>query len=124
VRASAAGLLVWRRSAIPGFGFTLALTAFYLAVIVVVPLAALFAKASTLGLSGIAASVVEPRVGAALRVSFGMALAAAALSGLVGAPIAWALTRYRFPARRLFDAAIDLPFALPTAVAGIELSTL
>ena len=67
---------------------------------------------------------MQPRVAAALRVSFGVSLAAAVLSALIGAPIAWALARYRFPARRLFDAAIDLPFALPTAVAGIALSTL
>ena len=113
-----------RRSAIPGFGFTLGVTALYLAVIVVIPLGALLARASGLGLAGIAEIAMQPRVAAALRVSFGVALAAAVLSALIGAPVAWALARYRFPARRLFDAAIDLPFALPTAVAGIALSTL
>ena len=113
-----------RRSAIPGFGFTLGVTALYLAVIVVIPLGALLARASSLGFAGIAEIAMQPRVAAALRVSFGVSLAAAVLSALIGAPVAWALARYRFPARRLFDAAIDLPFALPTAVAGIALSTL
>ena len=122
--ANAGILTTRRRSAIPGLALTLAVTAVYLALIVVIPLGALFAKASMLGLGGILEVAMQPRVAAALRVSFGMALAAATLSAMVGAPIAWALTRYRFPGRRLFDAAIDLPFALPTAVAGISLSTL
>ena len=108
----------------PGLKFTLGVTALYLAIIVVIPLGVLLARASSLGPAGIAAIALQPRVEAALRVSFGVAFAAAAFSGLIGAPIAWALARYRFPAKRLFDAAIDLPFALPTAVAGISLSTL
>jgi sulfate transport system permease protein len=123
--SATAGILpLPRRSAIPGFGLTLGVTALYLAIIVVIPLGALLTKASGLGLMGIAHIAAQPRVAAALGVSFGTALAAAILSALIGAPIAWALARYRFPARRLFDAAIDLPFALPTAVAGIALSTL
>jgi sulfate transport system permease protein len=122
--ATAGILPLPRRSAIPGFGLTLGVTALYLAIIVVIPLGALVARASGLGLMGIAHIATQPRVAAALGVSFGTALAAAILSALIGAPIAWALARYRFPARRLFDAAIDLPFALPTAVAGIALSTL
>ncbi|HEY5204831.1 MAG TPA: sulfate ABC transporter permease subunit CysT [Roseiarcus sp.] len=122
--AATAGFLPFRRrSAIPGLRLTLAVTALYLLLIVVVPLAALLIRASSLGLMGIAGIAMQPRVAAALRVSFGVSLLAAFLSALVGAPIAWALARYRFPARRLFDAAIDLPFALPTAVAAIALST-
>jgi sulfate/thiosulfate transport system permease protein len=113
-----------RRSAIPGLGLTLGVTALYLVIIVVIPLGALLVRASSLGLMGIAHIAAQPRVAAALGVSFGVSTAAAVLSALVGAPIAWALARYRFPAQRLFDAAIDLPFALPTAVAGIALSTL
>ena len=113
-----------RRSAIPGLKLTLAVTALYLGVIVVIPLGTLLVRASSLGFAGIADIAMQPRIAAALRVSFGVSLLAAFLSAFVGAPIAWALARYRFPARRLFDAAIDLPFALPTAVAGIALSTI
>jgi sulfate/thiosulfate transport system permease protein len=113
-----------RRSAIPGFGLTLGVTALYLAVIVAIPLGALLARVSSVGLIRIAHIAAQPRVAAALGVSFGVSLGAAVLSALIGAPIAWALARYRFPAQRLLDAAIDLPFALPTAVAGIALSTL
>ena len=113
-----------RRSAIPGLKLTLAVTALYLSVIVVIPLGTLLVRASSLGFAGIADIAMQPRIAAALRVSFGVSLLAAFLSAFVGAPIAWALARYRFPARRLFDAAIDLPFALPTAVAGIALSTI
>jgi sulfate transport system permease protein len=123
--AATSGILpLPRRSAIPGLGLTLGVTGLYLAIIVVIPLGALFFKASGLGLARIAEIAMQPRVAAALGVSFGVALAAAAVSALIGAPIAWALARYRFPAQRLFDAAIDLPFALPTAVAGVALSTL
>jgi sulfate/thiosulfate transport system permease protein len=123
--ASAAGALpIRRRSAIPGFGLTLGVTGLYLALIVVIPLGALFFKASSLGLMGIVDIATQPRVAAALRVSFGISLAAAAIAALIGGPIAWALARYEFPGLRLLDAAIDLPFALPTAVAGIALSTL
>jgi sulfate/thiosulfate transport system permease protein len=123
--AAMAGFLpLRRRSAIPGLKLTLAVTALYLGVIVVIPLGTLLVRASSLGLTGIADIAMQPRIAAALRVSFGVSLLAAFLSAFVGAPIAWALARYRFPARRLFDAAIDLPFALPTAVAGIALSTI
>ena len=86
--------------------------------------AALVAKASALGPAGILAVVSEPRVLAALRVSFGTALAAAAIDAVLGLLIAWVLVRYRFPGRRLADALVDLPFALPTAVAGISLTAL
>ncbi|HEX4554320.1 MAG TPA: sulfate ABC transporter permease subunit CysT [Xanthobacteraceae bacterium] len=111
-------------SALPGFGLTLGYTLFYLGVIVLLPLAALVAQAAGLGLGGIWAVATEERVLAALRTSFGLAFAAALVDSLFGLVIAWVLTRYQFPGRRLLDAAVDLPFALPTAVAGISLATL
>ncbi len=111
-------------SALPGFGLALGYTLFYLGVIVLLPLAALVAEAAGLGLRGIWAVATEPRVAAALRTSFGLALAAALTDCVVGLLIAWVLTRYQFPGRKLLDAAVDLPFALPTAVAGIALATL
>jgi sulfate/thiosulfate transport system permease protein len=113
-----------RLSALPGFGLTLGYTLFYLGIIVLLPLAALVAQAAGLGLGGIWAVVTEERVLAALRTSFGLAFAAALVDSLFGLLIAWVLTRYQFPGRRLLDAAVDLPFALPTAVAGISLATL
>jgi len=113
-----------QQSALPGFGLAFGYTLFYLGFIVLLPLAALVAEAAGLGLRGLWAAATEPRAVAALRISFGLALAAAAVDSMFGALIAWVLTRYRFPGRRLLDAAVDLPFALPTAVAGIALATL
>jgi len=111
-------------SALPGFGLTLGYTLFYLSVIVLLPLAALLVEASGVGPRGIWKIAMEPRVAAALRTSLGLAAAAALTDCVFGVLIAWVLTRYRFPGRKLLDAAVDLPFALPTAVAGISLSTL
>ena len=111
-------------SVLPGFGLALGYTVLYLALIVLLPLAALVAQAAGLGLGGIWKIAIEPRVVAALRTSFGLAFAAAVADGLVGLLVAWVLTRYQFPGRKLLDASIDLPFALPTAVAGIALATL
>ena len=111
-------------SALPGFGLALGYTVFYLGIIVLLPLAALVAEAAGLGLRGIWAVATETRVLAALRVSFGLAFAAALVDCVFGLLIAWVLTRYQFPGRELLDAAVDLPFALPTAVAGIALATL
>jgi sulfate/thiosulfate transport system permease protein len=111
-------------SALPGFGLALGYTLFYLGIIVLLPLAALVAEAAGLGFRGIWAVATETRVLAALRVSFGLAFAAALVDCAFGLLIAWVLTRYRFPGRKLLDAAVDLPFALPTAVAGIALATL
>ena len=111
-------------SAIPGFGLALGYTLLYLGLIVLIPLAALVLKAASLGFGGIWAVATEPRVLAALRISFGLSLAAAIVDSIFGLLVAWVLTRYRFPGRKLFDAAVDLPFALPTAVAGIALATL
>ena len=109
---------------LPGFGLALGYALFYLGIIVLLPLAALLLKASGLGLSGLWAVATEPRVLAALRISFGLALAAAIVDSIFGLLVAWVLTRYQFPGRRLIDATVDLPFALPTAVAGIALATL
>ena len=111
-------------SVLPGFGLALGFSLFYLGVIVMLPLAALVAAAAGLGLGGIWSVAIEPRTLAALRTSFGLAFAAAIADSMLGLLVAWVLTRYQFPGRRLLDAAIDLPFALPTAVAGIALATL
>jgi sulfate transport system permease protein len=113
-----------RRSVIPGFGLTLGLTLSYLAVIVLIPLAALFLKAGEIDARAFLALLRDPRVISAFRVSFGIALAAALINAVVGLLIAWVLVRHRFPGRRLLDGLVDLPFALPTAVAGIALATL
>jgi sulfate transport system permease protein len=118
-------LAVWRRpSPLPGFGLAMGVTLAYLALVVLIPLSALVIRASGLGAAKIAAIALDARVLAALRVTFGVAFAAAAIDVLFGLLIAWVLTRYRFPGRRFFDALVDLPFALPTAVAGISLATL
>jgi sulfate transport system permease protein len=111
-------------SPLPGFGVTMTFTLAYLAAIVLIPLGALVARAAHLGLPGIAHIAIDARVLASLRVTFGVSLAAALIDVVFGALIAWTLTRYRFPGRRFFDAVVDLPFALPTAVAGIALATL
>ena len=112
------------RRVIPGFGLGMGITLFWLSLIVLVPLAGLFLKAAGLGVGGIWQIWSEPRVLAALRLSFLTALAAAAFNTVLGTWVAWVFVRYRFPGRRLFDAMIDLPFALPTAVAGIALTAL
>ncbi|HYG06851.1 MAG TPA: sulfate ABC transporter permease subunit CysT [Stenotrophomonas sp.] len=109
---------------IPGFGLSLGITFVWLGLIVLIPLLGVFVKTSGLGWSGVWQVWSEPRVLSALRVSFGTALAAAAFNALMGTWVAWVLVRYRFPGKRLFDAMIDLPFALPTAVAGIALTAL
>jgi sulfate transport system permease protein len=109
---------------LPGFGVTMGITLFFLSAVVLLPLAALFAKASLLAPSQALALLTSPRTLAAFRVSFGIALIAALVDGVVGVLAAWVLVRYRFPGRRLLDALVDLPFALPTAVAGIALTSL
>lgn len=109
---------------IPGFGITFGYTLTCLGVIVLLPLAALVVKASGLGLSGIWDVATDPRVASALRVSFGVSLLAALTASVFGGIVAWVLTRYDFPGRKLADAVVDLPFALPTAVAGIALASL
>ena len=115
----------WKEpSVLPGFAPAMGFTLVYLSLLVLIPLAALIARPWEHGLAGVLHTVAEPRVQAALRLSFGAALGAAALNSVMGVVVAWALTRYRFPGRRLLDAAVDLPFALPTAVAGIALAAI
>lgn len=111
-------------SVIPGFGLTLGFTLAYLSVLVLVPFAALGLKASGVGWAGFVAILSDARVQAAFRVSFGTAFVAALLNGVFGLLVAWVLVRYAFPGKRIVDALVDLPFALPTAVAGIALTTL
>ena len=109
---------------LPGFSLTMGYTLVYVSLIVLIPLSAAFLRSAELGPEKFWQVVTTPRVLASLRLSFGAALLAAAINGVFGFIIAWALTRQRFPGRRLFDAIIDLPFALPTAVAGIALTAL
>lgn len=109
---------------LPGFGLTLGYTLIYLSLMVLIPLAAIFIKAASLSWAEFWAIVSAPRVVASFQLSFGAALAAAAINALFGLMLAWTLVRYSFPGRKLMDALIDLPFALPTAVAGISLAAL
>ena len=111
-------------SVLPGFRLTLGVTLSYLGVLVLIPLAALVAQAAGAGWEGFRAELVSPRTLSAFRVSFGIALAAALANGIFGLLVAWVLVRYSFHGRRIVDAMIDLPFALPTAVAGIALTAL
>jgi sulfate transport system permease protein len=108
---------------LPGFAPALGFTLLYLSLIVLIPAAALAARPWEHGWSGFWAVALSPRVLAALRLSFGAAFAAAAVNAVMGLIVAWALVRYEFPGKRLADAVVDLPFALPTAVAGIALAT-
>ena len=113
-----------RKRVVPGFGLSLGYTLAWLGLIVLIPLAGLLIKAGGLGWQGLWAVWTEPRVLAALKLSFGTAFAAAAFNALMGTLVAWVFVRYPFPGKRVFDAMIDLPFALPTAVAGIALTSL
>jgi len=109
-------------SVIPGFGLALGFTVAALSLIVLIPLSALVLRAASIGPVGFWAIASDPRVLAALRLSFGSALIAAAINTVFGLLLSWILVRYRFPGRRFIDAAVDLPFALPTAVAGIAMA--
>jgi sulfate transport system permease protein len=125
--AAAVAKREWRfrqPSVIPGFGLTLGFVLFYLSVVVLIPIAALIMRPWELGLEGVWNAVTAPRVLAALKLSFGAAAAASMINGVFGLLIAWVLVRYPFPGRRIVDALVDLPFALPTAVAGIALTVL
>jgi sulfate/thiosulfate transport system permease protein len=113
-----------RRGTLPGFGLTMGLTLTWLSVIVLIPLAGLFLKTFELSLDQFWAILSSRRTLNALRISFGLAFAAALVNLVMGTVVVWALVRYRFPGRRLFDAIVDVPFALPTAVAGIALTAL
>ena len=112
------------RRVLPGFRLSLGFTLFYLALIVLIPLSALFLKTFTLTWGGFIDAVTSPRVMASYRLSFGASLIGAFLNVIFGGIVAWVLVRYRFPGKRIIDALVDLPFALPTAVAGIALTTL
>jgi sulfate/thiosulfate transport system permease protein len=113
-----------RRSVLPGFGLSLGFTLAYLGLIVLVPLSAAFARTAGMGGHAFLAAVTSPRVLAAYRLSFGASFAAALVNTFFGLIVAWVLVRYPFPGRRIVDALVDLPFALPTAVAGIALTAL
>jgi sulfate/thiosulfate transport system permease protein len=117
--------LRWHRpSVIPGFGITLGVTLTWLAVIVLIPLGALFLKTAELSPAEFIAVVTSNRTLNALKLSFGISLLAAFINLVFGTLVVWALVRYDFPLRRLFDAIVDIPFALPTVVAGIALAAL
>ncbi|MCZ8035954.1 MAG: sulfate ABC transporter permease subunit CysT [Novosphingobium sp.] len=121
----AAAPSAWRRpSVLPGLGLSLGITLTALSLVVLIPLAALFIKAASAGPAEIWAIATSPRTLAALRLSFLGALFAACVNTVFGLILAWVLVRYDFPGRRLIDAAVDLPFALPTAVAGIALAAI
>jgi len=109
-------------SVLPGFGLTLGFSTFFLSAVVLIPLAALVTKTATMGWDDLVRTLLDPRAVASYRLSFGASLLAATLNGVFGFIIAWTLTRYEFPGRKLIDALIDMPFALPTAVSGIALT--
>ncbi|NGQ96752.1 sulfate ABC transporter permease subunit CysT [Brevibacillus sp. SYP-B805] len=111
-----------KRNVLPGFGLTMGYTLVYLSLLVLIPLSLLFVKSASLSWSQFWEVIANPRVLAAYRLSFGASLLAAALNTVCGLLVAWVLTRYTFPGKRLIDGLVDLPFALPTAVAGISLT--
>jgi len=112
------------RSVIPGFGLTLGYTMLYLSLIVLIPLSALFFKTAAAPWEHVWETVASPRVLAAFRLSLGASLVAALVNAVFGLAVAWMLVRYAFPGKRIVDAVVDLPFALPTAVSGIALTTI
>jgi sulfate transport system permease protein len=116
--------LLRRHSVLPGFDLALGFALLYLSLIVLIPLSAAFLKTFTLSWAQFVDAVATPRVLASYRLTFGASFAAAALNAVFGLVIAWVLVRYRFPAKRFVDALVDLPFALPTAVAGIALTAI
>jgi sulfate transport system permease protein len=118
-------LTSWRKpSVLPGFGLTMGYTIFYLSLLVLIPLSGLLWKSTSLSWDQFLATVMAPRVLASYRLSFGGAFIGALINAVFGFLVAWVLVRYRFPGRRVLDALVDLPFALPTAVAGIALTTI
>jgi sulfate transport system permease protein len=123
-RRSWRSLLDVKHSVLPGFSLALGYSVVYLGLIVLIPLSSVFLKSASLGWEGFWQVVTHPRVIASFRLSFGASLAAAGVNAVFGLLFAWVLVRYRFPGKGLIDALVDLPFALPTAVAGIALATL
>jgi len=116
--------LLRRHTVLPGFDLALGFTLLYLSCIVLIPLAAVFLRTFALTSAQFWETVTSPRVAASYRLTFGASLAAAAVNALFGLIVAWVLVRYRFPFQRVIDALVDLPFALPTAVAGIALTAI
>jgi sulfate/thiosulfate transport system permease protein len=117
-------LALTRSTVLPGFGLTLGCTLSYLGLLILLPLSTLLVTSAGLGVDGFWHAVTTPRVLASYRLTLGASLAAAMINVVFGLLVAWVLTRYRFPGRQVADALVDLPFALPTAVAGITLTTL
>ncbi len=116
--------LAKQRSVLPGFGLTLGYTIFYLSLIVLIPLASLFLKTATASWAHIWGTLTDAQVLAAFRLSFGASLIAAVVNAVFGFLVAWMLVRYSFPGKRVVDALVDLPFAMPTAVSGIALTAI
>lgn len=115
----------WRQfSVLPGFGLTLGYSMLYLSIIVLIPLSGLFLKTATMTWADFWHTVTDPRVVASYKLTFGAALIAAVINAVFGFIVAWSLVRYRFPGKRIVDAMVDLPFALPTAVSGIALTAI
>ncbi|MDR1162640.1 MAG: sulfate ABC transporter permease subunit CysT [Candidatus Accumulibacter sp.] len=114
----------FQHSVLPGFSLTMGYSLAYLSLIVLIPLATVFFKSTELGLAGFWKTVTHPRILASFKLSFGASLIAAAINVFFGLNFAWVLSRYRFPGKKILDALIDLPFAMPTAVTGITLATL
>jgi sulfate transport system permease protein len=119
-----ANLFIKHNNILPGFGLSLGYTLLYLSLIVLLPLSAVLVKTASLSWAAFLQTVTTPRVLASYRLTFGTALLAALINGVFGLLTAWVLTRYRLPGKRIIDALVDLPFALPTAVAGITLATI
>ncbi|RPJ38740.1 MAG: sulfate ABC transporter permease subunit CysT, partial [Planctomycetaceae bacterium] len=113
-----------QRSILPGFGLTMGYSILYLSLIVLIPLMAMFLSAASMKWGDFWGTVTSARVLASYKLSLGASLSAAAINAVFGLMVAWSLVRYDFPCRRIVDAMIDLPFALPTAVAGIALTTI
>ena len=117
-------MILKQRSILPGFGLAMGFTLLYLSLIVLIPIAALFLRTTSLSWGEFWSTVTAPRVLASYQLSFGASLIAALVNALFGLLIAWVLVRYSFPGKRIIDALVDLPFALPTAVAGISLTSI
>jgi sulfate/thiosulfate transport system permease protein len=117
-------MILKQRSILPGFGLAMGFTLLYLSLIVLIPTAALFLRTTTLSWGQFWTAVTAPRVLASYQLSFGASFAAALINAVFGLLIAWVLVRYSFPGKRIVDALVDLPFALPTAVAGISLTSI
>lgn len=117
-------LVFKQRSILPGFGLTMGFTLFYLCLVVLIPLSATFLKTTTLSWNQFWSMVTDPRALASYRLTFGASFIAALINLLFGFLVAWVLVRYHFPGRRILDSLVDLPFALPTAVAGIALTAI